>query len=90
MRPHISIGMIAALCLAYAGSALADNFNPPPYYDPGNPANSAPLSYHAEWDQFTNGSFSTRIYPDAVSSVDDSDPSTFLYGGLGAPPRHAP
>ena len=56
--------------------ALADDFAPPPY-------RGLPLSYTAEWDQFTNGTFGTGIYTDAESFTDDSDPGTYLYNGFG-------
>lgn len=68
--------LFALMVLALVTPALADDFAPPSY-------RGLPLSYTAEWDQFTNGTFGTGIYTDAESSTDDSDPATYLYNGFG-------
>ena len=68
--------MNKTLCLlvvcVFIGPALADDFAPPDY-------RGLPLSYQAEWDVFTNGTFGTGIYTDFENSVDDSDPTTTLH-----------
>lgn len=55
--------------------AMADDLFPPDY-------RGLPLSYQAEWDQFTNGTFGTGIYTDYENSVDDTDPATNLHTGF--------
>lgn len=69
--------LLALVLMAIVTPAMADDFAPPEY-------RGWPLSYTAEWDVFTNGTFGTGIYTDAESFTDDyDDPSTYLYNGFG-------
>ena len=61
--------------LMFVSPALADDFAPPAF-------RGDPLSYQAEWDLFTNGTFATGIYTDFENSVDDSDPATYLHNAF--------
>ena len=72
----LKIPVILLFLLSTCAVALAHDFAPPDY-------RGGQLSYYAEWDVFTNGTFGTGIYTDAESSVDDNDPNTFLYNQFG-------
>ena len=68
-----TIALLVMLCLV--APAVGDDFAPPDY-------RGLPLSYQAEWDDFTNGTFGTGIYTDFENSVDDDDPATYLHNGF--------
>lgn len=68
--------LCALVVMVWCMPALADDIYPPWY-------RGLPLSYKAEWDMFTNGTFGGGIPADAESWVDDDDPATYLYTGFG-------
>lgn len=69
--------VVAAILFVACTSAFADDFNPPPY-------RGLQLSYTCEWDTFSHFTDPLGFYPDTESNVDDNDPATFFYQGLGS------
>ncbi len=67
--------LVVLVLLAFVTPALADDHFPAGF-------RGDPLSFQAEWDQFTNGTFGTGIYTDYENAVDDSDPATYLHTGF--------
>jgi len=69
--------VVAAILIVACASAFADDLNPPSY-------RGGQLSYWAEWDLFNDGDFN-GFFPDlgAENAVDDNDPATSFYQGLG-------
>ncbi len=67
--------LVVLVLLAFVTPAMADDLFPPDF-------RGDPLSYHAEWLLFTNGTFGTGIYTDVENAVDDSDPATTLHNGF--------
>ena len=75
MKRAATIVLVFGALVFLAVPAMADDLNPPAY-------RGAPLSYTAEWDLFTNGTFAVGIDADSESSTDDSDPNTYLHNGF--------